>query len=158
ELLCTARTRSGEEALARWLCAPASRTEILSRQQAVEELRNNVDLREDLTVFGPDIRAAMQPQLIEQWGSAPSTLQSTAARVVAPILAAFTVGTLLYWQFGGGPPGIFMIAAMIQVAFSQVYRRQVRDVIDNVSEPARELSVLGIALARLEREKFSSQK
>jgi len=37
DLLCTACTRSGQETLARWLCEPASRREILQRQAAIAE-------------------------------------------------------------------------------------------------------------------------
>src|SRR5689334_7285341 len=48
ELLSTARTKAGEERLAGWLLAPASRAEILARQQAIEELRPRLDLREDI--------------------------------------------------------------------------------------------------------------
>src|SRR5262249_42132842 len=48
QLLSQARTRSGEQTLANWLMAAASPVEIARRQQAVDELRNNLDLREDL--------------------------------------------------------------------------------------------------------------
>src|SRR5688572_5025612 len=63
ELLCTARTRAGEDTLARWLCGPADRNEIVKRQQAVEELRTNIDLREDLAILGDDVRSNIRPQL-----------------------------------------------------------------------------------------------
>src|SRR5262249_31633762 len=48
ELLCVARTRMGEDTLARWLLAPAERDEIDARQQAVVELRARFDLRQEL--------------------------------------------------------------------------------------------------------------
>src|SRR5262249_44459954 len=57
ELISLARTRSGEQALALWLKTAASHGEINKRQQAVEELRNNLDLREDIAVLGADVRA-----------------------------------------------------------------------------------------------------
>src|SRR5262245_23019162 len=38
ELLSQARTRSGEQALAAWLMAPASPPEIADRQQAIDEI------------------------------------------------------------------------------------------------------------------------
>src|SRR5262249_6111430 len=50
ELLSTARTRAGEETLAGWLLAPASRDEAAARQLAIRELRSRLDLREDLAV------------------------------------------------------------------------------------------------------------
>ena len=41
ELLCTARMRGGEETLAAWLAGPTNREEIIARQEAVRELRDN---------------------------------------------------------------------------------------------------------------------
>ena len=50
ELLCTARTRAGEETLAAWLRAPASRGDVHARQDAVRDLLPRLDLREDLAL------------------------------------------------------------------------------------------------------------
>src|SRR4051812_8049868 len=52
ELLCTTRTRGGEGTLAEWLQTPASFEEIRERQEAVEELRSALDLREQLALRG----------------------------------------------------------------------------------------------------------
>src|SRR5215469_5946336 len=46
ELLSTARTQVGEDALAGWLLAPAPPHAIRARQASVEELRPNLNLRE----------------------------------------------------------------------------------------------------------------
>ena len=46
ELLCTARTRAGEETLAQWLLFPVSIDEIRRRQSAAAELRDRLDFRE----------------------------------------------------------------------------------------------------------------
>ena len=48
QLICSARTKLGEETLARWLLTPATAEEIRARQQSVEELRNELDFRETL--------------------------------------------------------------------------------------------------------------
>ena len=61
ELLCMARTPAGEATLASWLSQPASPDEIRRRQEAVEELRSNLDLREDLALLGDAARDAVRP-------------------------------------------------------------------------------------------------
>ena len=53
ELLSTARTRMGEETLAKWLLAPSTVNEIAERHAAVRELRDQLDLREDLSCVWP---------------------------------------------------------------------------------------------------------
>jgi hypothetical protein len=156
ELLCTARTRSGEDTLARWLRAPASRDEILKRQEAVQELRNNIDLREDLAVLGPEIRSAVDPEFMAEWVNAPSRLRSRFVRVLAPILVVLTVASLINQQAFGGDLRLFLYSAAAEIVLGLVYRRRVREVIAAVDEPARELNILGLALARIEQEAFSS--
>ncbi|MGH7785821.1 MAG: MutS-related protein, partial [Candidatus Binatia bacterium] len=52
ELLCTARTRAGEDTLAAWLGAAAPPAEIVARQAALAELQPRVDLREALALLG----------------------------------------------------------------------------------------------------------
>ena len=52
ELLCTARTRAGEETLARWLLAAAGPEEVRARQAAVAEMQDRVKLRERLFTAG----------------------------------------------------------------------------------------------------------
>src|SRR5207248_10959774 len=111
ELLNTARTRSGEATLGRWLLEPANREEILRRQEAVDELRNNIDLREDLAVLGEDVRAAVHPEWMKRWGSAPALLDWWPARVIAPILSACMIASLIdYFGFYGS--GWFLVAAL----------------------------------------------
>src|SRR5690606_11844998 len=68
-LLCTARTRGGEETLARWLLHPAGEAEVRARQEAVLALRARVDLREDLALLGGDVRAAIAPEALVAWAA-----------------------------------------------------------------------------------------
>ena len=99
ELLSLARTRSGEETLARWLTSRASVPEIQARQEAVEELRSALDLREQLALAGADVRAAVQTDRLLEWAEAPMTRHRalevftwlfTAAVLVAIPVAAIT--------------------------------------------------------------------
>ena len=84
ELLCTARTRAGEETLAAWLLAPAPPDEIRARQAAVDELRPRLGLREDLALLGADVRASVDPDALRAWAAAPIVLRAPWARYFAP--------------------------------------------------------------------------
>ncbi len=88
EWLCGARTRAGEEFLASWLSAAASKPEILARQAAVAELRDRLDLREDLARLGDTVRAGFHPNALRSWGEAPPRFSSQAPAVVAALLDA----------------------------------------------------------------------
>src|SRR5262249_28450826 len=111
ELLSLARTRSGEQVLANWLMAQATSAEIASRQQAVDELRQNLDLREDLAILGDDVRAAIHPEWLKRWSQRPRQLDSRMARVAAPVLSSLMIASLVdYFAFYGS--GWFVVAAL----------------------------------------------
>src|SRR5690606_29011228 len=60
ELLVTARTRAGEDVLARWLLERSSPSVVRERQAAVQELTPRLDLREELAVLGPEMEATVR--------------------------------------------------------------------------------------------------
>jgi len=170
ELLCTARTSAGEETLARWLCSPASRTEILQRQEAVEELRNSIDLREDLALLAPEIRAEVHPEFVAAWAKAPSKLASKGARVFAAVLVGALVISLVYNLAFGGSALVLLGVLSLEAVLGLVYRNRVREVLGTrrspdplevglaVTGPVRELHVLGAALERMEKESYKSTR
>ena len=68
EYLSTARTRGGEETLARWLLSPSEPEDLKIRHEAVRELASELDLREQLAVLGEDIRVGVNPEALAAWG------------------------------------------------------------------------------------------
>jgi len=61
ELLCTARTCAGEEALARWLLSPAPPDEVCARQASATELSDRVGFRESLSTMGENVALGVPP-------------------------------------------------------------------------------------------------
>src|SRR5262249_6459767 len=68
ELLCTARTRTGEDTLAAWLKAGAPVGVVRERQRAVAELSGMLDLREDLALLGSDVPVGVDFDGVAAWG------------------------------------------------------------------------------------------
>ena len=77
ELLCTARTRIGEDRLAQWLKSPAAPEVVRARHAAVEELRDRVDLREELAIVAEEARSGVDPVHLAHWGEAPAALRQS---------------------------------------------------------------------------------
>jgi hypothetical protein len=158
ELLCSARTRSGEQTLAGWLKGPATPSEIGQRQKAVEELRANVDLREDLAVLGEEVNAVIHPDWMKRWGTAPLLLDSHRSRILATVLSLLMIASLVYY-FAFFGSGWFVLAALAAGgAFGLYYRKRVRDVTDAVADPVKDLDVFSLVLARLEKENWQCPK
>jgi hypothetical protein len=166
EMLCTARSHIGEETLARWLLAPAVPEVIRARQEAVEELRPMVDLREDLAVLAEAVRTGVDPVSLAAWGESPPQLTSGALRAGA---AAFSIFGAL--AFLGGAAALFAnfdhrletvltdcFFAAVLGGFFFLYRvrQPMSAVIDSVEHAAHDLGLLSQVLVRLEKEQFRS--
>ncbi|WP_321472471.1 hypothetical protein [uncultured Paludibaculum sp.] len=155
ELLCTARTRGGEETLAQWLLRGASKEEVAARQGAVKDLQPRVDLREQLALMGEDVRAAVHPEALAGWGGAAPVGLTRVHRAAALMLPLITLTTCGIWVlYGLRIP--FLLAILAQVGFSYVMRSRVFQVLGGLEEPARELGLIALLLGRLERESFTA--
>ncbi len=158
ERLCTARTRAGEETLARWLLAPADPARSGSGTRRSCELRPRLDLREDLELLGVEIRAAIDPAALAALGHEPSGVSrqdgscssrpSWACSAPRPSSAGRSSNT-----------GLFPLLAVI------AGRRHVRPacspggcaaVLAAVDRRTHDLVLLSELLRRLEREPFQA--
>jgi hypothetical protein len=159
ELLCTVRTQAGEEILADWLRKPAAPETVRDRQRAVEELRDRVDLREDLALLGADLRAEVDPRALAAWGAAPPLLPATAAiRLGMLALAVVTVGLGISYAASALRAIPFLAALAIEGAIFRAWREPLRKVTNAVEQPGRHLPVLAAVVGRLERESFHSAR
>jgi hypothetical protein len=154
ELLCTARTRMGEETLARWLLAPAAPDVLRARHAAVAELRPRLDLREDLAVLGEELRAGVHPEALATWGEQPA-LETRRLRIVAFLLACLLVAGAALWAASGFRDG-FVVVFALEVIFIARFRRVVHRLVEAVEQPAHDLPLLSQVLQRFERERFTS--
>ena len=157
ELVSTARLRTGEETLARWLLAPAPIDELRLRQAAADELRPRLDLREDLALGGADANSAINPGSLSKWAEQPIELESHSVRIAALILAALSTAGAAVWAIFGIPEA-FLVVLGIEAAFFFKLRARVLRVIHAVGEPAYGLALFAAVLARFEHEKFQSPR
>ncbi len=158
ELLCTARTRAGERTLADWLLGPAEPDEIRARQEALNELRPRLDLREELALLGTDVRRGVLPEVVARWGAAPALFASSAPLWVAHVLAVAATVSLFSWGVLGFGPIPFLLSVFGIWVLNRVTKWRVKQVLKDIEEPGRELDVLGEVLARLEREPLSCER
>jgi hypothetical protein len=158
EMLSTARTGAGESTLAHWLLAPGDAKEVIARQASVEELRERVDLREQLALMGEDIRAAVDAKSLGNWGGQPAIPFFRGARVVAAALAALAVLTLALFFAHVFSLLPFLVVLLGELIFNLSVRDSVGRVTAAVSTPAQELFLLGLLFERLEKETFQSPR
>lgn len=156
ELLCTARTRKGEDTLAAWLLAPAPPEEIQGRQAAVAELRPRLDLREEFSLLGADLPAGIELAALVAWGAASPVLQGGWPRIAATLLPAATLAALAGWWGLGMGSAPFLISLAVQGGFALWLMRRVHRVVKPVENTAHDLALFAGVLACLEHERFAS--
>jgi hypothetical protein len=172
ELLCTARTHAGEDALASWLLRPAPPAEVVARQEAVAELRPLLDLREDMALLAGDVPAGVDFAAVVTWGAAPPLLAPLWLGYVALALGVTSLVTLFGWlaiTFGLNPaavPGGALIAAAgyflpltvltAQGLFVLWHGNRVGQVLRVVERRARDLALLASVLEHVEATPFTS--
>ncbi|HLG96991.1 MAG TPA: hypothetical protein VKX49_11825 [Bryobacteraceae bacterium] len=156
ELLCTARTRSGEDTLAGWLLAASPAEAVAARHDAVRELGPRLDLREDLAVLGEIARAALETGAAAQWGENPPVVFPAGARILAPLLASAVVITFGLYMDGLASRTPFMIALFVELSYGFLLGSRTLRVTSAVDAPARDLGLLASMLERVEQERFAA--
>src|ERR1035437_7514373 len=196
ELLCTARTRIGEDRLAGglksprppqgvrgrhraaesgggrrggWLKPPATPEVVRARHRAVEELRERVDLREELAIVAEEARSGVDPVHLAHWGEAPGPLPQSGfwlrVRMHTVLglagFAALWIHLLRSANLIALPDGVdalvrdlFLVALVVNGWF--LYRQSgvLGAAVSAVEEAAHELGLLAEVLVGMEREPF----
>ncbi len=150
ELLCSARTNAGEDKLAGWLLAPGTFAGVTARQQAVLDLRPDVDLRETIALLGEDFRSDIHPLALDNWSTLPPVRFPPGLHVLAAIVSAATLISFALYMAGVVPRTPFLAFLLMQSLVGFTLRSKVTEVIHAVESPARDLALLADLLRSIE--------
>lgn len=159
QLLCTARTQGGEAMLADWLRAPATVDEIRARQNAVEELRGKLDLREQLALRGEDVRVGVHPDALTAWARMPAQVQALGrVRLLVFVLAVGNGATLAGWLGYDYSPLFFVTAIAVASLVAARLQSRTQRILAGVAQAGRDLPLLAEILGCFENAHFHSDK
>jgi hypothetical protein len=157
ELLSTARLPMGEERLAQWLTAASPVPAIHERHKVIVELREKLNLREELALLGEDLKVRLDPRSLENWAEAPSLLPAGPWRIVTALLAIssaattiFLLATLRLW-----PLAIVLALEVISLLW---LRGRAEKVASSLACNAEGLGLFADILQRLEPKPFASPR
>lgn len=157
QLLSIARTRMGEERLAQWLLAPAPAAEILERQACIAELRDKLDLREDLALLGTDAEVSVQPKALMTWAQAKNSLTQRWLPWAAFVLPALLAIAVLVWnRWGIASPVVALL--LIEIGLLRWVAKPLHAVLYGTESAFENLRLLAAILTRLEREPVNSSQ
>jgi hypothetical protein len=156
ELLSMANTRMGEERLASWLLAPATRETIRERHACLADLRDRLDLREDLAVLTEHSTPGVHPDALLAWAKAPNELTRPGILALAVLLPALAIGTVLIWMLWGirSP---FLLVLAIEAAVMYALKERWEGVLYGTENAFADLKLFSRLLLRLEKESFSAE-
>jgi hypothetical protein len=151
ELLSIARTRMGENALAAWLVSPASVATIQERQKGSAELRERLDLREDVAVLGETAAVGVQPEELARWAESSNRLTAGWILPAALLLPLLLIAAVVFWNsFGLVAPLIVVLA--LEYGVVRLLRNHLADVFRSTEQAFDGLRLLAALTERLERE------
>ncbi len=178
ELTSVAVTPAGRRRLAAWLKEPArDADEIRARQAAVLELRENVALREDLSIEAAEVTREIESAKLDAWGALPPATLTPAERIAAIVLPA--IGVLLtlitlpsliarlvqithpgavFGTLAGIPAWPWVLAMLAGAMLSRHLHPRIEPIVSSVERAEPALALLAGVLARIERESFTSPR
>ncbi len=155
ELLCTARTRAGEETLAAWLLSAAPVPVIKKRHDAVRDLREREELREDLFCIGESVRIGVKPDELAKWGEQKPILKSTSVRAITTLMGVLWIAAMIAWAVLGWGTLALAISALNLAWAHRMYKRW-DAAAGAIEEAARDLDILAGVLRLIDQENFSA--
>ena len=157
ELLSTARTREGEQILAKWLRASAARDVLHARHAAITELRSRLDLREDLSLLGEEVRTKVHTDALAGWGEHAAAFTRPTVRVAAGLLSALAVFSFIAWPVWG-MRDLALAVVLVNGFFFLRFHKRAEQIAGAAGDAARDLALLSDVLSRLEREQFTAPR
>ncbi len=157
ELLCTFRTRAGQERLAHWLLEPASPDEVRSRQRAVQELKDRTKFREELFTAGDRIRIGLHPELLTKWAEREFLSNPVVMAVLAIVLAVLWTATVaiafktkFYWPV--------LLLSFINIFVNRSFGKRLANSIESAEEATEDLDLLASVSRIIEKQEFESDR
>ncbi len=157
ELLSTARTRMGEETLAKWPLTPSVVDQIKERHSAVRELCDQLDLREDLAILGEDASVGVFPEALLRWAEAPNKMKPQwIPWLVAILTVSAVLGAVVWGILRIATP--FILIVLIEAVIAYRLRKPLEELLHGSEQALGDLTLLSGVLARLEQHSFRAPR
>lgn len=157
ELLCTFRTRAGEETLAHWLLQPAQPDELRARQSAAQELKPRTRFRERLFTAGNRVRLGLHPDSLAAWGEGKTSPALRWLPVLAAALAVLWVASIVYGFLRNFYTPVLLVS-VTNLIVNRLLMKRLSTSAEAVEVATDDLDLLVEVLRVLEQEQFASPR
>jgi hypothetical protein len=157
ELLCTMRTRAGEETLAGWLLTPALPEEVRARQSAAQDLQDKRRFRERLFTAGNKTRFGLHPDKLISWGERNWFFGSRWISILAAILGLLWLASIVYGIARNNYYPL-LLSSFVNLTVRAILKKRLEESIDAVENVTTDLDLFAKVLEIIEQEKFGCEK
>lgn len=148
-----AATPAGEETLATWLAAPAPKEEIAARQEAVKELKDELDWRQEIQSSELEIEKEHHLELFFNWLKGSNKRPNI---LVAYGMAALTLVALIFWILNMVSFYIPVVFALINGFILSRYSKKINDLSEMTSQGLSVLKKYRHIIHLIENKEFSA--
>ena len=147
KLACIARTPLGIRKMGQWLLEPCSPEEILKRQRAVAELKDEFELREELQLLSHTVAAAQtDPGELLAWADGNLWLDRRKWLLwFGRLSAALVLCCLIGFFFPGAPRmilgGLGLVLVIINIGFTVFYSGSIHSIFNAVGYRQKDVAV-----------------
>lgn len=151
QLINASRTRLGKDRLSQWLLNPADSESIVERQNAVECLRNEQNLRESLALLDATVHDDFDQNRLIDWAAQPAILISAKARAVAIVLSSVAVLMAVGFAFLGWGLSPFLLSLIVVLCYIFAFKSKIEASSAQLDDAGKGLEILGQVLRVIER-------
>lgn len=145
--------------LATWLKAPAEINEINKRQQAVTELKDKADWRQNLMALGYEYKdAANHPGTVQSWVNSPDIFQANGFMKPLLLLLSLLSMAAAVLVVMGMPAVVLVMLLIVNMAINYRYLNKINALHQQVSKSNDMLQSYGEAIRLIEQQNFESEK
>ncbi len=158
QLMNRSVTKIGNNILASWFSKQSTNKEITKRQNAVKELADKIDWRQDITQYGLTSKLKNDdPNFVIAWGKKASPFNGNKllfiAIIVMPLLSLLA---LIYSFIGSQAPIIIMV--MLSIAIHYFNHSKVNLAHEETAKRGKMLKTYSYIIKKFEEESWSSNK
>lgn len=159
QMTCRATTSSGKTALAARLQRPLPKERIVEHQEAVAELTDMVEWRQDFLMRGMRVSASSADmRSVLQWIATPEPMfERRWLRLVIYVMPPITLSLAVLWAFNI-LPGAFLLALFVHMMVYGKYGNAISVVQSKVSRADSEMRSYASLLGKIEESRLASPR
>ena len=155
ELICSARTRLGEDMLATWFLAAADLKTVEQRQQAVNEFREQIEFREQLALQEAVSNSELDQKKLSIWAQARAQPVGYWQRTMAIVLAVMAMLSGIAWLAGYGFLPLLAVI-ILEIIFYATNYKQIQHIAAQANTAASGIIILTQVLELIEKNDYKT--